>query len=48
MKIDNNDTKILMINQIKEYCGLSNNEISIMNSYLIQVELVNNNNNVKN
>ena len=40
---------ILMVNQIKEYCGISNNnEINTMNSYLIQVELVNNNNNIKN
>ena len=54
---NSNDTKILMINQTKEYCGVDKKDIQshkdskddnsiIMNSYLIQVELVNNNNNI--
>ena len=57
VKIDDNDTKILIINQTKEYCGLDKKDIQshkdskdensiIMNSYLMQVELVNNNNNI--
>lgn len=57
VKIDNNDTKILMINQTKEYCGRDNQDLKLhkdsddgniitMNSYLIQVELLNNKNNI--
>ena len=47
----------LMINQTKEYCGRDNQDLKLnrdsddgniitMNSYLLQVELVNNNNNI--
>ena len=41
-------SNIITNNIYPKACYLNNNEINTMNSYLIQVELINKNNNIKN